>query len=170
MKPYPSNITDDVASVADAVRFICRTRLEDITDFNNLDNRFVSGNTSPTKTNSNVASITDGTWTPTDASGGGLTLTINDASYTRVGRVIYISAFITWPTTVDSNAVLIGGLPAIPVKFGTAALQTSAATGGLMRFEVGTTNIRFMTLAGAGGISNAQLSGAYVIFSGFYFA
>jgi len=43
LKPYPSNVTDDVSSVSDAVRFICRLRKEDITDNDNISSSYMSG-------------------------------------------------------------------------------------------------------------------------------
>jgi hypothetical protein len=43
IKPYPSNITDDVSSVSATLRFICRMRLEDITELNRLQSSFMKG-------------------------------------------------------------------------------------------------------------------------------
>ena len=53
----------------------------------------------------------EGTWTPTDASGGGLTFAAASGKYTKVGRLITLAANITFPTTADGNGVKIGGLP-----------------------------------------------------------
>jgi hypothetical protein len=54
----------------------------------------------------------EGTWTPADGSGAGLTLTINGTQfYTRVGRVVNASFNITYPTTVDGNFSIITGFP-----------------------------------------------------------
>ncbi len=49
----------------------------------------------------------EGTYTPADASGAGLSLTNNTtARYTKIGRMMYIQFDITWPTT--SNAATAG--------------------------------------------------------------
>jgi hypothetical protein len=53
----------------------------------------------------------EGTWTPTDASGAGLTLTVTAARYTKIGRLVTVIADITYPTTANSSSAEIGGLP-----------------------------------------------------------
>jgi len=63
----------------------------------------------------------EGTWTPTDASGAGLTLTIDNARYTKIGRQVIASAQIQYPATADTNNAIIGGLP-----FATAASTSFA--------------------------------------------
>jgi len=53
----------------------------------------------------------EGTWTPTDASGAGLTLTTQYSKYTKIGNMVYVCAEITYPSTADASRVQIGGLP-----------------------------------------------------------
>jgi len=53
----------------------------------------------------------EGTWTPTDASGAGLTITYSDNKYTRIGRLVQLNALITYPTTANGATVTIGGIP-----------------------------------------------------------
>ena len=53
----------------------------------------------------------EGTWTPTDASGAGLTLTTSNTNYTKIGNTVFVTGVITWPSTVDVSAAQIGGLP-----------------------------------------------------------
>jgi len=52
----------------------------------------------------------EGTWTPADAGGG--TLNVTNASYTKIGNVVNLSAYILF-TSVGSNtaAIQINGLP-----------------------------------------------------------
>ena len=46
----------------------------------------------------------EGTYTPTDASGAGLSLTNNTtARYTKIGRMVYVQFDITWPSTSNGN-------------------------------------------------------------------
>jgi hypothetical protein len=54
----------------------------------------------------------EGTWTPTDASGAGLTLSINTTSnYVKIGSMVYACCSITFPVTANAAQVNIGGLP-----------------------------------------------------------
>ena len=51
------------------------------------------------------------TWTPTDTSGASLTLSIQNATYTQLGNLIFVNAKIIYPSTADTSQVSIGGLP-----------------------------------------------------------
>jgi len=54
----------------------------------------------------------EGTWTATDVSGAGLTLTNTTQRYTKIGRLVTLSITdLTWPSTANTSAVEIGGLP-----------------------------------------------------------
>lgn len=53
----------------------------------------------------------EATWTPVDASGAGLSFTVADASYEKIGRVIIARFTITYPATVNTNQSAIAGLP-----------------------------------------------------------
>ena len=47
----------------------------------------------------------EGTYTPADQSGAGLSLTNNTtARYTKIGRMVYVQFDITWPTTSSASA------------------------------------------------------------------
>ena len=64
----------------------------------------------------------EGTWTPIDVSGAGLSLTISSARYTRIGRQVTFAAFLTYPVNASAAAAAIGGLTfsaAGPGGFGT---------------------------------------------------
>ena len=58
----------------------------------------------------------EGTWTPTDASGAGLSLTIGGTPfYDKIGRQVTAGASVTYPVTADASANAIGGWPfAVP--------------------------------------------------------
>jgi hypothetical protein len=53
----------------------------------------------------------EGTWTPTDNSGAGMTLTVWEAFYTKIGRKVYIEIGFLIPSNSSSAVVSIGGLP-----------------------------------------------------------
>lgn len=65
----------------------------------------------------------EGTWTPSDQSGAGLTFTTVDGYYTKIGRMVYASFWVTYPSTADTANNAIGGLPY-------TAANTNAARGG----------------------------------------
>ena len=53
----------------------------------------------------------EGTWTPTDASGAGLTFTNAFGYYTRTGNIVTLMGRVTFPATASGLGVAIGGLP-----------------------------------------------------------
>ena len=53
----------------------------------------------------------EGTWTPVDGSGAGLTFTVADATYTKVGRIVTCHAQVNFPTNTNGLTAQISGLP-----------------------------------------------------------
>lgn len=53
----------------------------------------------------------EGTWTPTDASGAGLTFATAAGWYTKVGRLVVATFRVIYPATANASASTIGGLP-----------------------------------------------------------
>jgi hypothetical protein len=53
----------------------------------------------------------EGTWTPTDGSGAGITFSTAVGNYTKIGRVITGSFRVTCPSTASSAQAVISGLP-----------------------------------------------------------
>ena len=53
----------------------------------------------------------EGTWTPIDASGAGLSLTIRQATYVKVGKAVFVYMFVIYPSTANGSTAKIGGLP-----------------------------------------------------------
>ena len=64
-----------------------------------------------TGTSELFADYEEGTWTPTDASGAGLSLSVTSANYTKIGNTVRLEAFVTYPANISGASVLIGGLP-----------------------------------------------------------
>jgi hypothetical protein len=50
-------------------------------------------------------------WMPNDQSGAGLTFTGVTASYVKNGKLVSATFNLTWPTTANGSAVVLGGLP-----------------------------------------------------------
>lgn len=107
----------------------------------------------------------EGTWTPTDASGGSLSFTGTSGNcyYTRVGNLVTCVFSVTYPTTADVNSARITGLPF------TSKSTTNAVAGGQLSYtnygsflsmliDTGGNSFYFWTAAGA-LVTNATCSG-----------
>ena len=115
-----------------------------------------------------------GTWTVTDASAAGLTPTqTQTAQYIRIGDLVYVNFYVTYPSNSNSSNSLIGGLPfqAATGKgyhYLAGRIEAYGAADVRVQIQPGTTtgypqqNNSFVT--------NAQLTGRYVIMSGCYIA
>lgn len=104
----------------------------------------------------------EGTWTPTDASGAGLSLTLGTCVYTKIGRQVTAVFDITFPVTADVNTQLLGGLPfstATGVYGGCPTYTTHSVALNLLAFS---TNVSFRQAAGGSNNSNAAYSGNIV--------
>ncbi|MDB2522272.1 hypothetical protein N9X16_04585, partial [Planktomarina temperata] len=115
----------------------------------------------------------EGTWTPTDASGDGLTLATNGSSYTKVGRLCYIYAYITYPSTASGSNQGIGGLPFTAKASATYAQLTVRVTSNTvsasnLTFQVTTGNTVGIIHSGAAAIVNSDLSTESILISGCY--
>lgn len=117
-----------------------------------------------------AAIAVSGTWTPTDASGAGLTLTVNSAVYVRIGALVFVQAYITYPSTANGSQAKIGGLPIAVAadKYGTAEIGTDATIAAFMSFRAGSSEVWPLLNSASGNVTNANLSTKYVTFSGFY--
>lgn len=105
-----------------------------------------------------------GTWTPADASGASLSLTVNTANctYVKEGREVTVTYRITYPATADGTNAAIGGLPFTAENtpnsvYGGFIMQSSEATAVAVKVTTNTTTFGIQTAAG-GGVTNATLS------------
>jgi len=109
----------------------------------------------------------EGTWTPTDGSGAGLTFTVDFAKYTKIGNVCHLQAYFTYPSTADGNFNRINGLPFATQTNGFAAFYVNSNTEVMAQLEQGATYLRLKDLSNSSYI-NSSLSGRFIIFSGTY--
>jgi hypothetical protein len=105
----------------------------------------------------------EGTWTPTDASGAGLTFSVSEATYTKVGNTVRVQAFITFPSTASGAAVLLGGLPFSSAKYAIGAVRSVVACVATAL----STNIYVNNPANV-AITNVELTGSLFIFTVVY--
>jgi len=57
----------------------------------------------------------EGTWTPSDGSGAGLTFSNTVGTYTKIGRLVFIVCELQYPSTSDTTDMLISGMPFSPI-------------------------------------------------------
>jgi autotransporter-associated beta strand protein len=116
-----------------------------------------------TGTSELLADYEEGTWTPTDASGAGLSFTLGTCTYTRVGRLITCVAQITFPATASGLNAAISGFPFATNDryYGTINYSPVATT--LLRFAQGTTSLS-LWIPGA-FVTNATMTGSLLIVS-----
>lgn len=103
-----------------------------------------------------------GTWTPADGSGAGLSLTVANAKYVKVGNLVMITAEINYPSTADASAAVISGLPFASSGSGTTFPWTSVA----VDFSVFSYSTVLLLRTSANvSITNTQLSTNFMNFS-----
>ena len=114
----------------------------------------------------------EGTWTPTDASGAGLTFTSPSGTYEKIGRQVAARAVLTYPATADGSNAVIGGLP-----FTTANAQASRQAfvtmtdESTLRYAFPAANGTTVALLNSSGvaITNATMSGNALYFTAIYY-
>jgi hypothetical protein len=115
----------------------------------------------------------EGTWTPTDASGAGLTFSTAEGRYTRVGRLVTAHLYVVYPATAEASAAKIGGLPfAITASIGAiggAWGYTNGSGAAQLAIDPGATEIKVYDNAGAAR-TNTNMSLTYNIVTFSYIA
>lgn len=105
----------------------------------------------------------EGTWTPNDQSGAGLSFTVTSARYTRIGRQVTVQFDITFPTTVSTATQLMGGLPFVAgaQNYGGFVTYTTHANALdlLLYTSGGVSYISYRIAAGGSNNTNAAYSG-----------
>ncbi len=111
-----------------------------------------------------------GTWTPTDASGAGLTLSVTTASYVKVGDLVHVNFYLTMPSTSNTSNMIIGGLP-FTQKYLNYSYLVGKINGygddtAVAQVEQNGTTMYF--LKGTNWQTNANSSGDWILLSGTY--
>ena len=113
-----------------------------------------------------------GTWTPIDASGAGLTLSVSVANYTKIGRLVFVNLYLTYPSNSDGTGAGIGGLPFTSQPSGYSYIMGRCQANYVLAWQVNqnTTYMNGNTAAAGSSVTNANLSGQYILISGCYIA
>ena len=131
-------------------------------------NAGITFNNSSALTNSTLNDYETGTWSPTDGSGAGLTLTTVSASYTKIGRLVNVWAYINYPVTANTATAQISGLPFQQGPGSTYASGTSrsANISTLIQAQVSSSST-YLNLYNGGGtnVTNVNLSNSYLVFN-----
>ena len=109
----------------------------------------------------------EGTWTPANAN---VTLSVTSAIYRKVGSIVYVSAYVTYPSNSEGNSAQITGFPfaggasnVFGYLTGRCANQASQV---VIQVNAGVTNADIYKEDDT-GLSNSAMNG-YFIFSGTY--
>ncbi len=117
----------------------------------------------------------EGSWTPTDASGAGLSLTVSTATYIKVGKLVFINVYLTYPSTANGSSAAIGGLPFTAQTDGYSYIsgRTQNAVANGVTWQVNASGNQMFANTGtssAGGIANSTFTAGYILISGCYIA
>jgi hypothetical protein len=112
----------------------------------------------------------EGTWTPVDQSGAGLSLTASLPSYTKVGRLVTASAYVVFPTTTNTSQVTIS----LPFQCGNvvgAGMVRYTTSSVIHTIHVNPAASTFsLYAAGGSSVNNISYSGLRLDFEVVYFA
>ena len=111
----------------------------------------------------------EGTWTPVDNSGAGLTFTVTSASYTKVGDLVHARCHIVYPSTASTSNAQIGGLPFTTASaYQTGSIYTNESTFQQIEISPGSTSTYLNTDVST-FVTNATMSGNFAILSLTYY-
>ena len=117
---------------------------------------------------------TVGGWTPVDASGAGLTLSISTAGYTKTGNIVCAYARLTYPSTVDASLATIGGLPVAAANQTYARTPSSVQQNTVLAFSltalptINDTSFGIFNSFTGVQVANSVMSGATIFFNTCY--
>jgi hypothetical protein len=115
----------------------------------------------------------EGTWTPTDGSGAGLSFTSAYGYYIKVGKVVYVQAKIIYPSTASASNNQVNGLPfsmsnTNPYNYPIGPSSANGNTNALRAYGFGS-SFAFLT-TGDQTATNANLSNGNINFNMTYIA
>lgn len=113
----------------------------------------------------------EGTWTPADGSGAGLSLTVTSATYVKVGQIVWVTFDVTYPITANGANALVSGLPFASHSSGfNVGLVTGYSDLSTVIQYYGSASDTTMNISQVGGLnySNVTLSAKRIIAGGTY--
>ena len=118
-----------------------------------------------TGTSELLADYEEGTWTPIDGSGAGLSFVSATGYYTKIGRIVTVVFNVAYPATASASAARVGGLPFTSANTGSGLSNGCFNTNNsaqLVQPSIVINDTTFAALIVAAGTSatNVQLTGA----------
>jgi len=114
----------------------------------------------------------EGTWTPNDQSGGSLSFASASGNYTKIGNLVTAWGFITYPSTSDSNNIVIGTLPFtsanVDANSGCSVTRNTTEIDFIMEVVKNTTTLRVTNNNSGAQFGNANFSGDTIQFCATY--
>ena len=112
-----------------------------------------------------------GIWTPIDASGQGLTLSNTASNYIRVGNMVYIQAWLSYPSNSNSSAAKVGGLP-FPLRgssfYAYGVGRVATMTGDDIVIQLNSGGSDMYIYKGDVAQTNAQMTSKYILMNASY--
>jgi len=117
-----------------------------------------------TGTSELFADYEEGTWTPVDGSAAVLSLTVANATYTKIGRLVTANFAITYPATASVATCRIGGLPFTSQNVFSYPMAVSTCQTGICKTGlVDSNNTTFLLVDTSGNaLTNVQMSTLYL--------
>jgi len=119
----------------------------------------------------------EGSWTPVDGSGAGLSLSVTSASYIKIGKLVFINTYLTYPSNSNGTIASIGGLPYTAgsgnqYSYIMGRVQYNLGNMLVWQANAGATSMsaNLGWNSAAGGPTNANLSSSFMLMSGCYIA
>jgi len=104
----------------------------------------------------------EGTWTPSDSSGAGLSFTVTSAQYVKVGQMVTATAVFQYPVTANGSQCSLAGLPFATNMNNTTGSVLSATAGAQKVIQNSGTNFLLFAVSSTTPSTNAVLSGASI--------
>jgi hypothetical protein len=114
-----------------------------------------------TGTSELLADYEEGTWTPADGSGDGLTFSSITAKYTKVGNQVTVQVKLRYPVTASVNGAAITGLPYVPSGDCSGAYYSGVSAGSTYY----TGGAMYIANSAGGAVTNATLSNQFIIYN-----
>lgn len=125
--------------------------------------------TAGTGTSELLADYEEGTWTPTDQSGAGLTFTTANGTYTKIGRQVVCHYRVVYPSTANTSGASIGGLPYSVTGSGYYTGFIGYTNAGVYIYHRTNTSTSFFVSNGVTGatlinafLANVQIQGTFI--------
>lgn len=105
----------------------------------------------------------EGTWTPTDASGAGLTFSFAVGNYVKIGKQVICNFSVIYPSTASGLSAAIAGLPFVSyngsIQSGTLITGYSTANRNIVgNVSANGTGMQFLNMGFSTNVTNAQMS------------